>query len=153
MYARPWRRRARHGSFSRVGLPIDTLEYAKLLRQAGFSARQAEGQAQALAATMTDSIATKQDIAELGGRVDLLGLQIDEVEARFELRLRELEERIEVRLREFERRLEVRMSELEKRVDAKMDARFADLERRLTVRMGVIMTAGIGLMVTLDRLL
>ena len=39
-----------------MALPLDTLEYARLLRKAGFSERQAEGQAQALAATMTASI-------------------------------------------------------------------------------------------------
>ena len=37
----------------RVGIAIDTLAYARRLREAGFSEQQAEGQAEALAAAMT----------------------------------------------------------------------------------------------------
>ncbi len=88
---------------------FDTLAYAKRLREAGFSEEQAEGQAQALAAAMTDTLATKQD-------------------------LRELELRIESRF-------------------AELDASLADLERRVTVRLGGMIVAGIGAVSVLVKLL
>jgi hypothetical protein len=84
-----------------MALAIDTLAYAKRLRQAGFTVEQAEGQAQALAAAMTDSLATKQDLSEL---------------------------------------------------EAHIDARLADLERRMSLRLGAIMVAGIGVVSVLVRL-
>ena len=79
---------------------LDTLAYAKRLREAGFSEQQAS-QAQALAAAMSESLATKQDLAELGSRIDV---------------------------------------------------RFADLERRMTIRLGGIVVAGIGVISVLVRL-
>ena len=100
-----------------MAILFDTLEYARRLRQAGFSEQQAEGQAQALAAVMTDSIATKQDLRELELRIDA---RFDQQEAVFEARL---------------------------------DARLSDLERRLTLRMGGIMVAGIGAVSALVKLL
>ena len=48
---------------------FDTLQYAKKLKEAGFTERQAEAQAEALAEIVDDRLATKQDIVEL--RVDL----------------------------------------------------------------------------------
>ena len=90
-----------------------TLEYARRLRQAGFSEQQAEGQARALAAVMTDTLATKQDLRELEHRID----------ARFAQQ------------------------------DAVFDARLADLERRLTLRMGGIMVASVGVVSALVKIL
>ena len=100
-----------------MAIALDTLEYARRLRQAGFSEQQAEGQAQALAAVMTDSIATKQDLRELEKRMDA---RFDQQEAVFEARL---------------------------------DARLSDLERRLTLRLGGMMIAGIGAVSALVKLL
>jgi len=90
-----------------------TLEYARRLRQAGFSEQQAEGQARALAAVMTDTLATKQDLRELEHRID----------ARFAQQ------------------------------DAVFDARLPDLERRLTLRMGGIMVASVGVVSALVKIL
>ena len=82
------------------------------LREAGFSERQAEGQAQALAAAMTESLATKQDLRELETRLD----------ARFDIAAALLAENL------------------------------ADLERRMTVRLGAMVVAGIGAVSILVRL-
>ena len=45
-------------------LAIDTLRYAKRLREAGFSQEQAEVQAEALAEAVRDSLVTKLDLNE-----------------------------------------------------------------------------------------
>jgi hypothetical protein len=125
-----------------MAIAIDTLVYAKRLREAGFSELQAEGQAQALAAAMTDSLATKQDLRELEARMDARFAQVD---ARFEY----LERHLDTRLAEQERRLELRFAEQ----TARFDGRLADLERRVTLRLGGITVAGIGVVSALVKLL
>jgi hypothetical protein len=132
-----------------MAIVIDTLVYAKRLREVGFSELQAEGQAEALAAAMTDSLATKQDLRELEARMDARFAQIDgrlgQVDARFEY----LERHLDTRLAEQERRLEIRFAEQ----TARFDGRLADLERRITLRLGGITVAGIGVVSALVKLL
>ena len=60
-----------------MAIAIDTLAYARRLRDAGFSEAQAEGQAQALAAAMTDTLATKQDLHEMDARIDARFAKVD----------------------------------------------------------------------------
>jgi len=136
-----------------MAIAIDTLAYARRLREAGFTEEQAEGQAKALAAAMTDSLATKQDLQELETRVDARFRQIDtcliELEKRLETRMSELEKRVEIRLFEFEKRMETRFAAQE----ARFDARCAGLEHRLTVRMGSISVAAVSVMSVLMKLL
>ena len=54
-----------------MAIALDTLAYARRLREAGFSEEQAQGQAEALAAAMTDTLATKDDLRELDTRIEL----------------------------------------------------------------------------------
>jgi len=125
-----------------MAIAIDTLAYARRLREAGFSEAQAEGQAEALAAAMTDTLATKQDLSELRTQTDTA---FREFEARMEAGFSALRHEI----RELETRMDARFRELELR----MDARSADLERRITVRMGTMMVAGFGVMSVLVKIL
>ena len=125
-----------------MAIALDTLAYAKRLREIGFTEQQAEGQAQALAAAMTDSLATKQDLRELEARIDARFAHVD---SRFEY----LEKHIDTRMAEQEKRVESRFGEQAARFDATM----ADLERRLTMRLGAIMLGGIGVVSTLVKLL
>ena len=136
-----------------MAIALDTLAYARRLREAGFSEQQAEGQARALAEAMTDSPATKQDLRELQARIDARFVQVD---ARFEF----LERHMDTRLVELEKRVEIRLAEMENRVairfgeqTARFDATLVDVERRMTMRLGAMMLAGIGVVSTLVRLL
>jgi hypothetical protein len=54
-----------------MAVAFDTLAYARRLRQAGFSEQQAEVQAEALAAVVSETLATKQDLRELEYRLTL----------------------------------------------------------------------------------
>ena len=54
-----------------MAVAFDTLAYARRLRQAGFSEQQAEVQAEALAAVVAETLATKQDLRELEYRLTL----------------------------------------------------------------------------------
>jgi len=150
-----------------MAIALDTLEYARRLRQAGFSEQQAEGQAQALAAVMTDSLATRTDLRALEAHVDhrfeTIDARFETIDARFEAidaRFDALDKQLEIRFGEQEKRLEVRLSELEKRLeirfreqDSRFGGRLTDLERRMTLRLGGIMVAAAGTMSALARLL
>jgi hypothetical protein len=54
-----------------VPVAFDTLVYARRLKNAGFSEEQAEVQAEALAAVVADTLATKQGLRELEYRLTL----------------------------------------------------------------------------------
>jgi hypothetical protein len=139
------------------------------LREAGFE-EQAEGQAEALAAAMTDTLATKQDLNELEARVAAqLGTvrqEIREMETRTEGRFAQVDARfsqIDSRFDYLERHLDTRLAEMEKRMEirlneqgarygelaARFDGRLSDLERRITSRM----VAGIAVVSVLVKLL
>jgi hypothetical protein len=124
-----------------MAVAIDTLAYARKLREAGFSERQAEGQAEALAAAMTDTLATKQDLSELGSRVDVRFAHVDTQFAQVDARFAQIDARFD--------RLDQRLVEMERRFEYRMDARIADLERRITLRM----LAGIGAVSALVKML
>lgn len=150
-----------------VAIALDTLEYARRLREAGFSEQQAEGQARALAAAMTDALATKQDLRELESRLEARFVGVDarfagvdarfaQVDARFDAlekhfdgRLDGIEKRFDGRLDEIEKRFELRLSER----SAHLDTRINDLERRITFRLGGLMVASVGALSALVKLL
>lgn len=156
-----------------MAVMIDTLAYARRLRDAGVAEREAEAHAEALAAAMTDSIATKQDLRELDSR---LALRFEHVDARFERieerferieerferiderfarmdeRFAALEQHVDTRLEEFEKRMDLRFREQDRFWDSRFAAGLADLERRMTTRLGGMMAAGIAIIAALIRI-
>ena len=54
-----------------MAVAFDTLAYARRLRQAGVPEEQAQVHAEALAAVVTETLATKQDLRELEYRLTL----------------------------------------------------------------------------------
>jgi hypothetical protein len=143
-----------------VAIALDTLAYARQLREVGFSEEQAEGQARALAAAMTDTLVTKQDLREgihdLEGRMDARFAQIDARFAQINDRFDYLEKHLDVRLAEQEKRIEIRFGEQTARMgelSARFDGRLADLERRITVRLGAMMVGTVGIVSALVKLL
>ena len=168
------------GGVAREGrsvIALDTLAYARRLRQAGFTEQQAEAQADALAAVMVESLATKTDLQELDLRMQVRFARIDERFARIEERFARVDERfehlerqmearfgeqtarVEARFAQFEARFaefEARFAGIDGRITAQgahFDAKLADLERRLTVRLGGMMVAGIATVSALVKLL
>ena len=133
-------------------IALDTLAYARRLRQAGFSEEQAEAQAEALAAVMVEALATKSDLHELELRLETRFARIDERFSRIDERFIRVDERfagVYQRFDQFERKMDMRFAEQEARFDAKL----ADLERRLTMRLGGMMMGGIGAVSALVKLL
>ena len=168
-----------------MGIALDTLAYAKRLREAGFTEEQAEGQAHALAAAMTDSIATKQDLRELEVRMDARFARIDDrfehAERHLDTRLAELTARFHGELAQQAARLHAELAEQAARLDgalteqgarfhgalteqgarfhgvlteqgARFHGELADMERRVTLRLGGIMVAGVGVLSVLVTL-
>ena len=112
-----------------MAIALDTLDYARRLREAGFTEQQAEGQARALAAAMTDALATKQDLRELETRLDARFAQVDGRFAQVDARIDSLERHLDTRLVELEKRVEVRFNEQGARLSeqgARFDGRLAD---------------------------
>ncbi len=135
-----------------MAIALDTLAYAKRLREAGFTERQAEGQARALAAAMTDTLATKQDLRELGTRIEARFTAVDARFSSVDARFTTIEDRfaqIENRFAQAEKHLDTRLAEL----SARFDGRLADLERRMSLRLGGMMVAGIGVVSVLVKIL
>lgn len=121
-----------------MAIALDTLEYARRLREAGLTEQLAEGHAQALSAAMTESLATKADLREVevrtNARFDSMSTQIAEIERRTELRFTAVSTQI---------------GEVERRMDLRLGERLADVERRMTVRL----LAGVAAVSALVRLL
>lgn len=124
---------------------LNTLEYARRLRDAGLTPEQAEGHARALAAAMTDSLATKADLRELevrtAARFDAVGARFETVAARFDA----LESKIDARFDT----VTMQIHEVERRMELRLGERLSDLERRMTVRL----LAGVAAVSTLVKLL
>jgi hypothetical protein len=98
---------------------------------------------------MTDTLATKPDLSELGTRMEA-GF------AALRHEIRELESRMDTRFREIDLRMEAGFVAAKRDVqelEIRMDARYADFERRMTVRMGTMMVAGFGVMSVLVKIL
>ncbi len=72
-------------------IAFDTLEYAKELEAAGFTAEQAEVQAKALARIVDERLATKTDIAALKHDIEAVKVEIQRD-------MKALEERLTYRL-------------------------------------------------------
>jgi len=105
-------------------IAFDTLAYVKKLKEAGVPEAQAEVQAETFAEIIDERLATKQGMKEL--------------EAALKRDLKELEVALKRDLKELETTLKRDMKEL---------------EMRLTIRLGIMMTAGIVIVATLVKLL
>ena len=103
-----------------VALAFDTLGYAKRLRDGGVSPDQAEAHAEAARDFIMIELATKTDLLALKG--DLLALKADLLALKADL--------------------QTAISHLETKFDAKLDT----LSLRLTVRLGVMLAAGIAIL-------
>ena len=121
-----------------MAIALDTLAYARRLREAGFTEAQAEGQAQALAAAMTDTLATKQDLDALEVRTN----------AEFAAVRHEIRE-LDVRMQAGFAQVDTRFSEQA----ALFQGQLAQLEQRMTIRLGTVTVAAVGAFSAIIKLL
>jgi predicted nuclease with TOPRIM domain len=143
-------------ALTKMAIALDTLAYARRLREVGFSAEQAEGQAEALAAAMSDTLATKQDLQEMDARIDARFAKFDTRFAQVDARFAQVDarfDRIDDRFEYLEKHMDTRFIELEKRFELRLDTRLADLERRMTMRLGGVTVAAVSVVSVLVKLL
>ena len=103
---------------------FDTLTYAKKLQEAGFTAQQAEAQAEALRAVVDENLATKRDLKDL--------------EAALRTDLKEMETALRTDLKEMEAALRSDLKELETRLLHEIEL----VRRDVLIKLGGIVVAG-----------
>ena len=116
-------------------IPFDTHAYVKKLQAAGFTEAQAEVQAEAIAGLVNEQLATKRDLKELE---TVLKRDLAELETALKRDLKELETALKRDLKELETAFKRDLKEL---------------ELRLTVRLGAIVSAAVGVVAVLVKLL
>ena len=152
-------------------IAFDTLEFVKRLRAANFSEAQAEAMVEAIAAVVTEQLATKADLQDL--RRDLMaemndlrrhidaGLEAARQEARSQqenLR-RDLEGQIEALRRDLEGQIEALRRDLEGQIEAlrrdvaELRRELKESEYRLTIRLGGMLAAAVAVVAALVKLL
>lgn len=67
---------------------FNTLKYAKMLEEVGFSREQAETSIKILVEIMEDKLASKQDVAELRGQMGLMATKHDLLQLKHDLTLK-----------------------------------------------------------------
>ena len=124
---------------------MDTLGYAKRLRDAGVPQQQAEAHAEAARDFVMGELVTKTD---LQSATHLLEVKIGaDLQAAVQL-LEGKIEAVKADLQAAKQLLEAKIGTVETRLEAKIDAQTL----RLTVRLGGIMAAGIALLAAVQKL-
>jgi predicted phage-related endonuclease len=123
-------------------IAFDTLEFAKRLRAAEFTEKQAETLAAAVAEIIESRLATKEDIALLQRDMKEMEVHLREDMALMQRDLREGLTLMQRDLKEDMVLMQRDLKELELR-----------LKHDLTLRLGAMLAAGIGIIATLIKLL
>ena len=118
-----------------MAVAFDTLTYARRLREVGVPQEQAEAHAEALAAAVTETLATKEDMRDLAAATKR---DLGEVAASVRQEIRETALSIRQELRELA-------------ATTKQDMR--ELELRLTVRLGCMIGVSVAAVAALVRLI
>jgi hypothetical protein len=113
---------------------FDTLSYSRFLREHGISQEHAEAHAEAARQFIMAELVTKQDL--LAVRQDVLAVRQD------------LQDIFETKLSNLSVHIDTKLSHLAAHFDTKLE----NLSLRLTVRLGVLLAAGIGALAALIKL-
>ena len=104
---------------------FDTLRVAKRLGAAGFDSGQAESLATIFAESITDKLATKDDLGDVEKRLDM---KIDSFEECLTSKIESFEECLTSKIESFEERLTSKIESFEERLTSKIES----FEERLT---------------------
>ena len=112
-------------------VPFDTLEYAKILINAGMDRPLAEAQAEAqvriIASLMQNKLATKDDIREVKDDIKDVKDDIKELGVESEVKLNELDKRLSSKMDEVDKRLSSKIDEVDKRLSGQIAALSMDV--------------------------
>jgi hypothetical protein len=124
---------------------FNTLQYAKILEEVGFSREQAETTIKILVEIMEDKLASKQDLKELENR---LGYTLSQFETATRQDMKDLETKIEHTLSQFEASTRQDLKDLE----TKFEHSITSLESKLTIKMGTMLAATIVILTAIQKL-
>lgn len=124
---------------------FNTLHYAKMLEEVGFTREQSETSVKILVEIMEDKLASKQDLQDFR-TASKQDLQDHRIATKQDLK----DLRVEVKQEIQDLRVEVKQEIQDLRVDMKHS--LAQLESKLTIRMGVMLTASIGVLAAIQKL-
>ena len=126
-------------------LTFDTLTYVKRLKSVGVPEPQAEVQAEIIIELITEQLATKQDFYALKRDIKELDLKITAVETSLKRDMKDMDLKITA--------VEASLKRDMKELDLKITAVAASLKHDLTLRLGGMLVAGIGIIATLVKLI
>ena len=127
-------------------VPFDTLEYAKILINAGMDRPLAEAQAEAqvriIASLMQNKLATKDDIREVKDDIKDVKDDIKELGVESEVKLNELDKRLSSKIDEVDKRLSGQIAALSMDVhDIKNEIK--TLQTKIIVKIGGIVVVAL----------
>jgi predicted transport protein len=129
---------------------FNTLKYAKILEEAGFTRPRAEASVRILVETMEDKFASKQDLKDLEVVVKQ---DLKDLEVVVKQDLKDLEVVVKQDLKDLEVVVKQELKDLEtafKRSLEQVDFKFQQLESKLTIRMGTMLAASIAIITALQ---
>ena len=135
---------------------FDTLSYSRFLREQGVSQEHAEAHAEAARQFIMAELVTKQDL--LAVRQDLQSVRQD-LHDTFDSKLGNLSRHLETKVENLSQRFDTKVENLSQHFDTKLeslsrhfDTKLENFSLRVTVRLGVLLAAGIGAVATLVKL-
>ena len=137
------------------GFAFDTHTFVKCLTRAGMDEQQAEALVKCQVQLINDSLATKQDIEEVKRDIEEVKRDIEEVKRDIEEVKRDIEAlRLETKkdIEEVKRDIEALRLETKKDIAA-LKTDMQKMELRLTLRLGSVIIAAVGVFATLIKLL
>jgi hypothetical protein len=124
---------------------FDTLSYSRFLRERGVSQEHAEAHAEAARQFIMAELVTKQDL--LAVRQDLQSVRQD-LHDTFDSKLGNLSRHLETKVDNLSQHFDTKLESLSRHFDTKLE----NFSLRVTVRLGVLLAAGIGAVATLVKL-
>ena len=127
---------------------FNTLRYAKMLEEVGFSRDQAETSVKILVEIMEDKLASKQDLQDfrVASKQDLQDLRVASKQDLQDLRIEAQQAKTEVQysITQLESKLNYSLKEM--RTDLQQ------MELKLTIRMGTMLAASIAILTAIQKL-
>ena len=115
---------------------FDTLRAAtRLQEEAGFSEQQARVLISTIADGMDENLATKDDIATVGQRIDALdqklGQRIDALDQKLDQRTVALDQKIDQKIDALDQKIDQKIDALDQKIDQKIDALDQKLDQKI----------------------
>ena len=130
-----------------------TIEYSKKLEEAGLTRKQAEVHLEILEEVVEDEMATKSDILSLKSEMHS---QIHGFKSEMQNQMQEFRSEIQNQMQEFRSEIQSQMQSLRSEIKGEIQEMRSDikqLELRMTIKLGLMQVATVGLLVAAIKLL